>query len=145
LKEELKRRLLRHLSFLEEELKDYSKFKKLTHHEYMSNIDKRRNVERWVENIINSSIDVSKVILTIEGKNIPDSYKEIVLSLSLIKGLKFNTAEPLSRWVRLRNIISHEYLDIRWFSIQKFILETKPLYDDLLEKAKSYLEKKITK
>lgn len=111
----------------------------------MSNIDKRRNVERWVENIINSSIDVSKVILTIEGKNIPDSYKEIVLSLSLIKGLKFNTAEQLSRWVRLSNIISHEYLDIRWSSIQKFISETKPLYDDLLEKAKSYLEKKITK
>jgi len=100
-------------------------------------------VERWVENIINSSVDISKVILTYEGKSLPDNYKEIVLSLSLVKDLGIGDAEALSYWVKFRNIISHEYLDIRWASIKKFISETEPLYRDLLDKVKIYLEKQI--
>ena len=100
-------------------------------------------MERWVENIINSSIDISKVILTYEGKGLPDNYKEIILSLSAVKDLGINNTETLSYWVKFRNIISHEYLDIRWASIKKFISETEPLYRDLLDKVKIYLEKKI--
>jgi len=46
----------------------------------------------------------------------------------------------LSRWVSLRNIISHEYLDIRWTSIQKFISESKPFYEDFFKKVKNYLK-----
>jgi len=115
----------------------------ITQAEYREDRDKSRNVERWVENIINSSIDISKVILTYEGKGLPDNYKEIILSLSAVKDLGINNTETLSYWVKFRNIISHEYLDIRWASIKKFISETEPLYRDLLDKVKIYLEKKI--
>lgn len=143
MKEELKQRLLKHLDFLEAEIRDYPKFLNLSADEYRDDIDKRRNVERWVENIINSSIDISKVILTLEGRNLPDNYKDIVLSVSAVKELGISSAEPLSRWVKFRNIISHEYLDIRWASIKRFIGETEPLYKDFLHKVKSYLEEKI--
>ena len=136
--------MLKHVNFLEVELRDYPKFRQITQAEYREDRDKSRNVERWVENIINSSVDISKVILTYEGKGLPDNYKEIVLSLSLVKELGINNAEALSYWVRFRNIISHEYLDIRWASIKKFISETEPLYRDLLDKVKIYLEKQIT-
>ena len=144
MREELKQRLLKHVSFLEIELRDYPKFRQITQVEYREDRDKSRNVERWVENIINASIDISKVILTYEGKGLPDNYKEIVLSLSLVKELGIGNAEALSSWVKFRNIISHEYLDIRWASIKKFISETEPLYRDLLDKVKIYLEKQIT-
>jgi len=143
LRVELKQRLLRLINFLEIELRDYSKFRQITQAEYREDRDKSRNVERWVENIINSSVDISKVILTYEGKGLPDNYKEIVLSLSLVKDLGIGDAEALSYWVKFRNIISHEYLDIRWASIKKFISETEPLYRDLLDKVKIYLEKQI--
>lgn len=143
MREELKQRLLRLINFLEIELRDYSKFRQITQAEYREDRDKSRNVERWVENIINSSVDISKVILTYEGKSLPDNYKEIVLSLSLVKDLGIGDAEALSYWVKFRNIISHEYLDIRWASIKKFISETEPLYRDLLDKVKIYLEKQI--
>ena len=143
MREELKQRLLRLVNFLEIELRDYSKFRQITQAEYREDRDKNRNVERWVENIINSSVDISKVILTYEGKSLPDNYKEIVLSLSLVKDLGIGDAEALSYWVKFRNIISHEYLDIRWVSIKKFIAETEPLYRDLLDKVKIYLEKQI--
>jgi len=143
LKEELKQRLLKHINFLEVELKDFPEFRHLTRDEYFEQRDKRRNVERWIENIINSSIDISKTILTREGISLPDNYKEIVLSISIVKDLSFDKAEALSQWVRFRNILSHEYLDIRWASIKRFIAETETLYKDFLDKTKTYLEKKM--
>jgi uncharacterized protein YutE (UPF0331/DUF86 family) len=143
LKEELKQRLLKHINFLEVELKDFPEFRRLTRDEYFEQRDKRRNVERWIENIINSSIDISKTILTREGINLPDNYKEIVRSISIVKDLSFDKAEALSQWVRFRNILSHEYLDIRWASIKRFIAETEALYKDFLDKTKTYLEKKM--
>jgi len=143
LREELKLRLLKHITFLEQEMKDYAKFERLSGKEYREVADKRRNVERWVENIINSSIDISKVMLTLEGIRLPDTYKDIVKHLSLIGNFGEGDMERLSRWVSLRNIISHEYLDIRWTSIQKFVAETRSLYEDFLNKVKGYLERKM--
>jgi uncharacterized protein YutE (UPF0331/DUF86 family) len=143
LKEEFKQRLLRYIGFLEEELQDYPKFKLLKHPDYIADRDKRRNVERWIENIINSSIDISKVILTLEGIALPDNYREIVSSISAIKELKAIDAEALSRWVRFRNIIAHEYLDLRWDSIERFIQQTEPLYKNFLEKVKGYIGKNL--
>lgn len=116
---------------------------KLSAAEYRDDSDKRRNVERWVENIINSSIDISKVILTIEERNLPDNYKDIVLSVSGVKDLEIDSTEAISRWVKFRNIVSHEYLDIRWSTIKKFIFETEPLYRAFLDKIKIYLKKEI--
>ena len=131
------------MSFLENELKDYNMFKSLSWKEYNEERTKRRDVERWIENIINSSIDISKIILTSEDKAVPDTYKAIVKNLSLIPGFSAENMEKLVEWVGLRNIISHEYLDVRWTSIKRFISETEPLYKDLLDKTKAYLKKKI--
>ena len=124
-------------------LRTYPKFIQLTKDEYFRLIDKRRNVERWVENITNSSIDICKIILSLEGITLPDNYKDIVLRISLVKELGIESADKLSSWVKFRNIISHEYLDIRWASIKRFITETESLYKDFLDKTKAYLEKKI--
>lgn len=143
MKKEVKYRLIKHISFLENELKDYGLFKTLTWKEYDEQRNKRRNVERWVENIINSSIDISKIILTSEKKDLPDTYRAIVKNLSLISGFSPENMEKLKEWVGLRNIISHEYLDIRWSSIKRFISETGPLYGQFVDQAKGYLKSKI--
>lgn len=143
MKKEFLQRLLNHLSFLEEELKDYPKFKGLKYQDYKEDRDKRRSVERWVENIINSSVDISKLILTLEGIRLPDNYKEVVKLISIVKDLDTMDAEALSEWVKFRNIVAHEYLDVRWDSIKRFIGETEPLYTNFLEKAKEYLTKRL--
>jgi len=62
----------------------------------------------------------------------------------LVKGFDKEEAEKLSQWVRLRNIVAHEYLDIRWDSIEKFIQETEPAYKNFLEKVKKYLKEKCS-
>ena len=140
MKKEIRFRLIKHLTFLENELKDYEIFETLSWKEYNENRGKRRNVERWVENIINSSIDIAKLILTSEDRSLPDTYKDIVKNLSLVGVFSEEGMGKLSRWVSLRNIISHEYLDTRWASIQKFISESKPFYKDFLKRAENYLK-----
>lgn len=140
MKKEIRFRLIKHLTFLENELKDYETFGTLSWKEYNGDRGKRRNVERWVENIINSSIDIAKLILTSESISLPDTYKDIVRNLSLVANFSEEGIGKLSRWVSLRNIISHEYLDIRWASIQKFISESKPFYEDFSKKVENYLK-----
>jgi len=143
LTQEFKDRLVRHLNFLEEELKDYAQFKKFTREEYLTSRDKRRNVERWVENIINSTVDIARVILTIEEIVIPDTYRRIVEMISAIEGFGQLEVEKLSKWVRFRNIVTHEYLDVKWSSISKFVNETDLLYKNFIKITKQYLKSKI--
>lgn len=142
MQKEVEFRLIRHLEFLGNELEDCKTFKTLTWKEYNEDRDKRRNVERWIENILNSSIDIAKIITTSEGRTLPDTYREVVKHLSLIEGFDSELMERLSRGVSLRNIISHEYLDIRWSSIKRFITETQPLFESFCKTVKNYLEHK---
>jgi len=125
LKREIKVRLIKHITFLENELEDFEAFKSLSWEEYQRERSKRRDVERWIENIVNSSIDISKIILVSEKVSLADTYRELVASLSLIPGFSKEDMETLAEWVRFRNIIAHEYLDIRWGSIKKFIQEAE--------------------
>lgn len=143
MKKEAKFRLAKHIEFLKDELKDYENFKSLSWEEYKTNRNRRRDAERWIENIVNSSIDIAKIILTSEELPLADTYKDMIVSLSLVSIFNKEDMEKLSKWVRLRNIISHEYLDIRWSSIKKFISETKPSYEDFLNRVRKYLEAKI--
>ena len=61
-------RLIKHTSSLEKELDDYKNFKPLTWNECSDDRDKRRNVERWIENIVTSSVDIAKLVLVSEKK-----------------------------------------------------------------------------
>jgi uncharacterized protein YutE (UPF0331/DUF86 family) len=141
LERETKIRLIKHITFLEDELRDHGSFKSLSQNEYNKERDKRRNVERWIENIINSSIDIAKIILASEKILLPDTYRESIAMLSLVPNFDKETIEYLTEWVRLRNIISHEYLDVRWNSINRFIHEAVPVYTAFLEK--EYISKDL--
>ncbi len=93
--------------------------------------------------MVNSSVDIAKVILSLEKIPLPDTYKEAIALLSLVPDFDKDNVERLSDWVRLRNIISHEYLDIRWNSINRFINQAIPIYNDFLKTAKKYIEKNL--
>jgi len=64
-----------------------------------------------------------------------------------VKKVKISTEtiEAIARWVRLKNIVTHEYLDIRWSSIEKFLSEGVSLYGDFLARVGDYLEMEIEK
>jgi len=126
MQEELKERLIRHLRFLESELGDYRGFRGLTWEVYNTDRKARRDVERWVENVLNSTIDIARLVLRAEEKAVPGTYREMVSLLGLVQGFKQELLAELSRWVSLRNILGHEYLDVKWNSIKRFIAEAEP-------------------
>lgn len=135
-------RLIRTADFLESELKDYPLFSKnINRVEYETDSIKRRNTERWVENIVNSSIDISKILLASENKKIPQTYREILREMQLLEGFSSQIAEGLAQFAKLRNILAHEYLDIRFEQIKKFILESEELYKYLLDFVKKIIGK----
>lgn len=141
LSEEDREHLQRAVEFLEEELKDFGKFKTLTWQEYQNDRSKKRDLERWAEQLINSMIDISQLILASERKVIPETYKMMVLNLGVITPFnRGDLCEKLSRWTELRNVLAHEYLDYRWKEISAFIQETEGLWGLFLGNVKEFLE-----
>lgn len=128
---EQRERLIKHLDFLKDELFDFGKFRKVTWKTYSDDRDLRRNVERWIENLVNCSIDIGKIVLASQGRPIPDTYREVLLSLEHLLPLPESFADSLSRWARLRNILAHDYLDMRWNNIKVFIHEAEPVLKEL--------------
>ena len=126
-----KERLEALIDFLEEELEFYEEFRELSKSLYESDRGKKRNVEHWVEGIALCSIDIAEIVLASEKIRLPEKYKEILKSLSLLKDFDKNAAEKLGRLAGLRNMITHEYLDIRWQQIEVFIKTSRPLYQYL--------------
>jgi uncharacterized protein YutE (UPF0331/DUF86 family) len=125
---------------MESELSDFRKFSEVDRKVFSQDRDLRRNLERWVENLVNCSIDMAKIILAAEGKNIPSTYREILREIGATRHFDEEFGETLSKWAGLKNILAHEYVDLRWESIRKFINSAEPVYSELCEKIRSLLK-----
>ena len=135
---EQKTRFLERLQFLDTELEEIEKFKRLTFKEYREDKTQRRNIERWAENIINAIIDTAKIILASEKKTMPKTYEAALRDLGIFAGLTEEDSRKFSKLANLRNILAHEYLDILYERIQSFILEFPPLYKKIVESLEKY-------
>lgn len=131
--EDDKIRLARAAMFLEKELKDIGSFSNLDQANYMGNNNLRRAVERWVENITNASIDIAKIILASEKETLPSKYSEILAALGKYEEVGYENAKMLSEFAKLRNLLAHEYLDLRFAKIKEFLASAENLYGKLNE------------
>lgn len=134
-------RLRVRIDYLKDELKELDRFQKLTWPEYRDDRDKRKLIERWVETILNATIDMAKLILASEKKEAPRSYEEALLNFATFVGFELEDAKRFSKFAGLRNILTHEYLDILYSKIQKFLTEAPEPYKKVLDFLKKYLEK----
>ncbi|MDI6793878.1 MAG: DUF86 domain-containing protein [bacterium] len=128
-------RLRQYLRFLENEFSEIEQIKKITWEEYSQDSFKRKIIERWIENLVMVVLDIAKIVLASEKKNIPQTYRE---TLKVFTALYVNPriADRFSQFAELRNIIVHEYLDIRWKRISNFIKEAGKLYPRFMKKVK---------
>lgn len=132
LSEEDKDILNRRLIFLDSELRDADKFRDLTQLEYESDNMKRRQAERWIENLMNAAIDISKTLLASEKRPIPSTYKGVLQAVETLPNFPEGLGKQLAEWAGLRNILAHEYLDIRWKRISSFIKNSEPYFEKLI-------------
>ena len=131
--------LVEHLTFLENELADSPKFKDLSWKEYQENRGQRREVERWVENVVMSLLDIAKIVLASEKKDVPQTYNETIKQFA-IAFTDEKTAEKLAAFAELRNLVVHEYLDLRFARIKRFIEEAGTQFPLVLEKIKGIIK-----
>ena len=136
---EQKVRLLERLQFLDSELKETEEFRQLTFKEYQDNKAKRRNVERWAENVINAAIDAAKIILASEKRKMPKTYEDALRDFGVFAGLTEKDSKSFSKFAGLRNILAHEYLDILYERLRNFVLEFPPLYKNIAGFLERYL------
>ncbi len=67
-----------------------------------------------------------KILLPSEARPVPRTYREALESLGVIKGFDPSVAETLGRRANLRHILTHEYLDVGFRSIRRFLQDAGP-------------------
>lgn len=140
-----RQRLVQVLTFLEKELSEHAHFANLTWDVYLKDSDKRRSAERWAENIVNASIDIAKILLASEKQKAPYGYKDMLKNLVVLSGFDSAQAARLAGNAGFRNILAHEYFDIRFEQLKRFIDSAEKLYGYLTTFTKAFLSKEEKK
>jgi uncharacterized protein YutE (UPF0331/DUF86 family) len=122
------------LDYIEIQLSDLPKFDSLDWKTYRTDRDVQRNVERLIENVVNATIDVAKIVLVGEDIEMPGNYRDIVLELGTIGVLSGEEAIKIAEYAKLRNILAHQYLDIKWEKISYFIKNASNDYNSFIKK-----------
>lgn len=133
--------LFEHLTFLENEFLDAEILSAITRKEYFEDRNTRRNLERWIENCVMSALDIAKIILASEKRAVPQTYKDMLSEFG-VSFVSDTFANDFSEYASLRNILAHEYLDLRWERIENFLHNAPPLYHQFISAVKTYLAKK---
>jgi uncharacterized protein YutE (UPF0331/DUF86 family) len=139
LKKEQKEDIARRIDFIQVQLSDLNKFAGLKWETYRDNRDTQRNIERLAENVANAAIDISKIIIAGDEMEMPNSYKEIILKLGEIKLLDEKLASEIADFAALRNILAHQYLDLKWEKIGQFIKKAPDSMAQFINAAKNKL------
>ncbi|MCR4440311.1 MAG: DUF86 domain-containing protein [bacterium] len=128
-------RVLQYLRFLENEFSEIELIKGFTWKDYVQDSFKRKVVERWVENLVMSALDIAKIILAADKGQIPQTYKDTLKVFGTLF-IDHSFGEEFSTVASLRNILVHEYLDVKWRRIEKFIEQAERLYPIFIGKVK---------
>ncbi|MFY9463426.1 MAG: HepT-like ribonuclease domain-containing protein [Candidatus Sungiibacteriota bacterium] len=136
-------RLERLIDFLEEQATLYPVYRSFSRDEYEEDPRKRNEIERWLENMVNAVIDAGKVLLGSQKRLIPPTYREIVRRAVRMGDASDDFGEKFDQWVRLRNVLAHEYLDIKWKRLSDFAKISEPYMRQFIESAKRFLEENI--
>lgn len=133
-------RLVRIVDFMEDELSDAAEFEEMDRERYSTDRTFRRSVERWVENLVNSSIDAAKIVIAGERRPVPHTYRETIELLATVDGFrdKRDVIHRLAANTRVRNMLAHEYLDLRYTQVKRIVDNARETYGVLVSALKSF-------
>ena len=120
---DVKGSIVKRIEFARSELNDLSEYASMDYAAYGQDRVQRRNVERIVENIANAAFDIGKMILSTLDTPMPESYRGVFIRLGEIQLSDAQLVESLIAVSQLRNVLAHQYLDITWGYIKRFIAE----------------------
>ena len=133
-------KLIPYIEYLQKELKFLLEYEKNVDWKvYNSQRDKRLEIERWVD-VINATLDISKMLLTIKGEILPETSREVLFKIGSYFFNKEEDAIFFSELAKIRNTLAHRYLDLRWEEIKRFFKIAHKLYPSFLEYIKKEVE-----
>ncbi len=115
-------RLQRILDFIDTELKDRDQFRTVTLERYRTDRNLRRNLDRWEETLINAAIDIGKIVLGSEQRPVPYTYGQILADLEATEHFS-DLGGRLKPLAALRNVLAHEYLELRFGRVASFVAD----------------------
>jgi len=137
-----KSKLIPHLDYLEKELTFCLEYKiEIDWKVYQTKRSKRLEIERWVETLINATLDIAKMLLTIMGEEIPETSREVLFQIGSRIYDKEEEAENFSELAKIRNTLAHRYLDMKWGDIKRFLQIAPQLFPTFLNFIKIEIEK----
>ncbi|MBU4298462.1 DUF86 domain-containing protein [Patescibacteria group bacterium] len=136
---EAKSQIKERLDFLIKEFGEINEIKKISWKDYLEDSFKQKIIERWIERIVMASIDISQIVLASEKRQIPESYQD-TLKVFWVLYIDENSFKKFGEFAKMRNVVAHEYLDIKWKKIQNFIKEAEKLCPKFIEKAKKMVK-----
>ena len=125
--------ILERISFMQVELGDLVKYQDIDWNVYSNNRETRRNVERIIENLANASIDICKITLASETVEIPGTYQEIILKLGELGIIDKGLSSKLALLAKARNVLAHQYLDIKWDLIKDLLKQSPQFISDFIK------------
>lgn len=131
-------RLARLLEFIAEEMQDRLKFAAVTLERYRGDRDVRRSLDRWVETLITAAIDIAKVVLASSGGAVPQTYGQVLADLEALPAFS-RLCGRLKPLAALRNLLAHEYLDLRFARVRGFVSSGAAAVEDLAAAARRWL------
>jgi len=135
-----KTKLIPHIEYVERELSFLPLYQKEVDWKvYQGERSKRLEIERWVECIINATLDICKMLVTIRGEELPETSREILFQVAARIYDKEEDGEAFSEFAKIRNTLAHRYLDMKWQDIKRFLQIAPILYPSFLQ----YLKKEL--
>lgn len=131
--------VIRRLRFMATELEDIQAYAQMDHHQYQGDRKSRRDLERMIENLINAALDIAKILSAGEDLEVPETYRQAFVQLGEAGIIEQELALALAEKARTRNILAHQYLDIKWPMIKDFL--TTGIAD--LEQFKKQVEQRL--
>lgn len=109
------------MEFAKAELADLREHRALDYATYQADRVLRRNLERMIENICNAVCDTGKIMLAQYDVPMPDTYRDIFVKLAAVGATSAGLSQRLGDAIRVRNILAHQYLDLKWEYIKGFL------------------------
>ena len=136
-----KSKLIPYVDYLEKELPYRSVYEEEVDFKvYHAQRSKRLEVERWVESLINATLDICKILLTIREEQIPETSREILFQIGSRIYDREEQAVTFSELAKIRNTLAHRYLDIRWVDIKRFMQMVPELYPAFINFVRKEME-----
>ncbi|MGI9862113.1 DUF86 domain-containing protein [Moorella naiadis] len=131
--------IIRRLRFLAIELEDLKSYQEMDYFQYQSDRKSRRDAERIIENIVNAALDIAKILIAGENLEVPETYRQAFLQLGEAGIIDQELALSLAEKARTRNVLAHQYLDIKWALLKDFLTTGR----DDIERFKAMVEKRL--